>query len=57
MASVLEQYYTYYPYLLCSMWKFHDRSKLMHTYARELLEPLIDYFLVTLSVEWLGIFG
>jgi hypothetical protein len=28
----------------------------MRTYARELLESLIDYSLVTLRVEWLGIF-
>jgi hypothetical protein len=29
----------------------------VHTYARELLEYLIDYSWVTLRVEWLGIFG
>jgi hypothetical protein len=29
----------------------------MRTYARELLGSLIDYSLVTLRLEWLGIFG
>jgi hypothetical protein len=56
-ASVLEQHCTYYLSLFYSMLKLHDRCKLAHTYARELLECLIDYSLVTLSVEWLGIFG
>jgi hypothetical protein len=32
-------------------------SKLARTYARELLESFIAYSLVTLRVEWLGIFG
>jgi hypothetical protein len=56
-ASVLEQLCTYIPYLFCSMYKLHDRSNLARTYARELLESLIDYSLVNLRVEWSGVFG